>query len=130
MISTLKLVPSQEENTLESTDWHNIYEALIQIVQIVQGEYVNFNITKVIIEVIGPNRKTQEEFVFKFAKAQADLEKKDSNYKAQLKQKAVYKVLHPNKDGSMKRDGDALVTKDPKLVPNNLTVQNLEVEMH
>ena len=34
----------QEENTLESTDWHNIDEAPIQIVQIgPKGEYVNFD---------------------------------------------------------------------------------------
>ena len=121
----------QEENTLESTDWHNIDEAPIQIVQIgPKGEYVNFNIDKSLpsIEVIGPTGKPRRIHgtPAQLAKAQADLEKKGSQITKPIKAKGGVQGVTFNKDGSMKRDGDAAVTKDPNLVPNKKSAPGAE----
>ena len=116
----------QEENTLESNDWHNIEEAPIQVVQIgPNGEYVNFNIDKSLpsIEVIGPTGKPRRIHgtPAQLAKAQADLQKKGSQITKPITAKGGVKGVTFNPDGSMKRDGDAAVKKDPNLVPSKKT---------
>ncbi len=121
----------QEENTLESTDWHTIDEAPIQIVQIgPKGEYVNFNIDKSLpsIEVIGPTGKPRRIHgtPAQLAKAQADLEKKGSQITKPIKAKGGVQGVTFNKDGSMKRDGDAAVKKDPNLVPDKKSAPGAE----